>query len=174
MDERTLNSELEAGNYKLPLKPIHRDAMLDLVLAWGTLDGALSMLLSTVMGLQYHEAADTIGRKKGSLKFLEMCDLIKQDDFDGEAAKAVKFLKKHKKLYERHSKPRNKIAHGHCAGYLLADDNFVVFAIFERTGEEGLAVDAVPVEEMERATKWGEAFTTFILNLLNRLDSEAE
>jgi len=54
----------------------------------------------------------------------------------------------------------------------LADDNYVVFAIFERTGQEGLAVDAIPVEEMERATKWGEAFTTFIVNMLNRLDGE--
>ncbi|KAF0170319.1 MAG: hypothetical protein FD162_3585 [Rhodobacteraceae bacterium] len=47
MDERTLNSELEAGNFNLPLKPLHREAMLDLVLAWGTLDGVLGMLLQS-------------------------------------------------------------------------------------------------------------------------------
>ncbi len=171
MDERTLNSELEAGNYKLPLAPIHREAMLDLVLAWGTLDGALAMLLARVMEVPYHEAADTIGKQSGSGKLAEMIRLIKQRD---SAEEAIKFIKKHKKLYERHSKPRNKIAHGHCAGYLLADENFVVFALFERTGEEGLTVDAVPIEEMQRATKWGEALATFILKTLNRLDSEDE
>ena len=169
MDERTLNHELEAGNYTPALKPFHREAMLDLVLAWGTLDGALAMLLAHLMRVPYHEAADNIGKQSGSGKLAEMIRLIKQLD---SAEKAIKFLKKHKRLYERHSKPRNKIAHGHCAGYLLADDNYVVFAIFERTGQEGLAVDAVPVEEMERATKWGEAFTTFIVNMLNRLDGE--
>ena len=169
MDERTLNSELEAGNFKLPLKPLHREAMLDLVLAWGTLDGALAMLLAHVMGLPYHEAADTIGKQNGSGKLAEMIRLIKQRD---SAEDAAKFLKKHIKLYERHSKSRNKIAHGHCAGYLLADENYVVFAIFERVAEENLAVDAVPVEEMERATKWGEAFAAFIDQMLNRLDGE--
>ena len=171
MDEKTLYAELEAGNYKLPLTPLHREAMLDLVLAWGTLDGALAMLLAQLMQVPYHEAADLIGKQSGSGKLAEMIRLIKQFD---SAEKATKFLKNHKRLYERHSKPRNKIAHGHCAGYLLADDNFVVFAIFERNGQEGLTVDAVPVEEMERATKWGEAFTTFIVNMLNRIDSEDE
>tara|TARA_R110002124_G_scaffold270245_1_gene438642 strand:- start:605 stop:1165 length:561 start_codon:yes stop_codon:yes gene_type:complete len=169
MDERTLNNELEAGNYTPALKPIHREAMLDLVLVWGTLDGALAMLLAHLMEVPYHEAADTIGKQSGSGKLAEMIRLIRQLN---SAEKATKFLKKHKKLYERHSKPRNKIAHGHCAGYLLADENFVVFALFERTGEDGLTVDAVPIEEMERATKWGEAFKTFILDMLNRLDSE--
>ena len=114
MDERTLNSELEAGNFKLPLKPLHREVMLDLVLAWGTLDGALAMLLAHIMGLPYHEAADTIGKQNGSGKLAEMIRLIKQRD---SAEDAAKFLKKHKKFYERHSKSRNKIAHGHCAGY---------------------------------------------------------
>ncbi|MGR3793695.1 hypothetical protein [Vannielia sp. SX4] len=171
MDEKTLNQELEAGNYRLPLKPPHREAMLDLVLAWGTLDGVLAMLLAHVMGVSYHEAADTIGKQSGSGKLAEMIRLINQQD---SAEEASKFLKKHKKLYERHSKPRNKIAHGHCAGYLVADDNYVLFAIFERVGSDNVAVDAVPIEEMERATKWGTAFGAFIVRMIERLDGEAK
>lgn len=66
------------------------------------------------------------------------------------------------------------IAHGHCAGYLTADETFVVFAIFERVGEENLAVEAVPIEEMERAVKWCETFAAFIVQMLNRLDGEEE
>ena len=54
MDERTLNNELEAGNYTPALKPIHREAMLDLVLVWGTLDGALAMLLAHLMEVPCH------------------------------------------------------------------------------------------------------------------------
>jgi hypothetical protein len=172
MDNKTLAREREAGNYTLPLKPMYRDAMLDLVLAWGTLDGALAMLLATIIGLPYHRAADTIGKQRGSGKLAEMIRLIKQHD-SAEAEKAAKFLGKHKKHSERHSKLRNKIAHGHCAGYLLADENYVVFALFERVDDAHLAVDAVPVEEMERATKWGNDFSADIVKVLNRLDSEA-
>lgn len=121
------------------------------------------------MGLSYHEAADTIGKQNGSGKLAEMIRLIKQRD---SAEDSAKLLKNHKKLYERHSKSRNKIAHGRCAGYLLADENYIVFTIFERVGDENLAVDAVPIDEMERATKWGEAFSAFIFQMLNRLDGE--
>ncbi|MCC5975206.1 MAG: hypothetical protein JJT81_14295 [Rubellimicrobium sp.] len=165
MDSKQLAHELKAGKVELPLKPIHRDAMLDLVLAWGTLDGALAMLLADIMRLPYHEAADTIGKQGGSGKLAEMIRLIRQSD---SAKDAVKFLKKHKNLYERYSKPRNRIAHGHCAGYLLADENYVVFVVFERVGHEDLAVDAVPVEEMERATRWGKEFAAFIVQMGRR------
>lgn len=101
MDKRTHNSELEAGNYKLPLTPLHREAMLDLVLAWGTLNGAEATLLAQLVQVPYHEAADLIGKQIGSGKPAEMIRLIKQVD---SAEKATKFLKKHKGLYDRHSK----------------------------------------------------------------------
>lgn len=94
MDEQTLNREIVAGNFTLPLRTIHREPMLDLVLAWGTLDGALAMLLAHTMELPYHEAADTIGKQSGSGKLHKMIRLIKQRDSAGEA---TKFLKKAQK-----------------------------------------------------------------------------
>lgn len=169
MDSNLLHQELESGNYRLPLKPSHREAMLDLVLAWGTLDGALAMLLAAVMGVPDHEAADIIGKQSGSGKLAETIRLMKSGSAD---EKAVKFLKKNKTAYERHSKPRNRISHGHCAGYLSADENYVVFAIFERVGSDNLAVEAIPTDEMERATQWGKAFTSFIFTLLANLEKQ--
>lgn len=119
MDTSQLNRELEAENYTLPLKPIHREAMLDLVLAWGTLDGVLGMLLAKFLNLPLHEAADEIGKQNGSAKLAEVIKIISQV----EAGKNFsKLLRKHKKTYEKYSKPRNKIAHGHCPGYLLCDE----------------------------------------------------
>lgn len=53
----------------------------------------------------------------------------------------------------------------------MADESYVVFTIFERV-DEGMAVDAVPIEEMERATKWGNAFASVIMQILDRLDPE--
>ncbi|KCV83590.1 hypothetical protein ATO10_02480 [Actibacterium atlanticum] len=169
LDANKLESELGAENFALPLKPVHREAMLDLVLTWGTLDGMLAMLLAHMMGVSYSEAADTIGKKSGSGKLAEMIRLIK----DRESAREFSnFLKRHKRQYERHSVLRNRIAHGHCAGYLLADDNYVIFAMFERHGDTNMAVDAVPVEEMERATKWGKALAEFIMRTIDKLDDE--
>lgn len=171
MDEVTLNRELEAGKLKLPLKPIHRDAMLDLVLAWGTLDGVLGMLLAKFLNLPLHEAADQIGKQNGSAKLAEVIKIVSQAEA-GE--KFAKLLRKHKKTYEKYSKERNKIAHGHCAGYLLCDENYIVFAVFERVaGGESMATDAVPIEVMERATKWGEMFGAWIMNLLSGLEQSS-
>ena len=168
MNEPELVAELDAGNVALPLKQPHRDAMLALVLAWGTLDGALAMLLATIMGKPYHETADLIGKQNGSAKLAEITRLIK-----GHAAAeaTVKFLKRHKKNYEKYSVPRNRIAHGRCAGYLTRDENYIVFLVFERVGERDLAVDAVPLEELVRARRWGEAFTAWIFQALERLQS---
>ncbi|KAF0170318.1 MAG: hypothetical protein FD162_3584 [Rhodobacteraceae bacterium] len=123
------------------------------------------------MNLPLHEAADEIGKQNGSAKLAEVIKIISQVEAGKNFAK---LLRKHKKTYEKYSKPRNKIAHGHCAGYLLCDENYVVFAVFERVaGSENMAADAVPVEEMERATKWGGMFAAWIMNLLSGLETRS-
>ena len=48
------------------LEQRHRDAMLDLVLAWGSLDGALGMLLSRVLGVPLDQGAKLIGKLPNS------------------------------------------------------------------------------------------------------------
>lgn len=170
MDVKRLNNELSKGAYALPLKDFQRNAMIDLVLAWGTLDGVLGMLLGKFLNLPLQEAADEIGKQNGSAKLAEVIRIISQLD----AGKAfANQLRRHKKTYEKYSKPRNRIAHGHCAGYLTSDENYVIFAVFERVDIEYLAADAVPIEEMERATKWGQMFAAWLLRILERLDSES-
>jgi len=44
---------IDPNDIMLDFEQRHRDAMLDLVLAWGSLDGALGMLLSCVLGIPF-------------------------------------------------------------------------------------------------------------------------
>jgi hypothetical protein len=144
------------------LEQAHRDAMLDLVLAWGSLDGALGMLLSRVLGVSLEEGAEIIGRLPNSAR-LDKIRKILRDAAGGE--NAARTMKKHKQDYERHSFARNRIAHSHCVGAWTRNTEFVVFAAFEKVGDNALALDAISIQEMQRATRWGRAMTAFALKL---------
>lgn len=151
------------------LEQRHRDAMLDLVFAWGTMDGALGMLLSRVLGVPIVEGAELIGKLRGSAKLEKVRKALRNVPGGADAAR---IMKKHKKDYERHSGVRNRIAHSHCAGVWTRDRDFIVFAVFEKFEDNALAVDAIPIQEMQRATRWGKAMTALALKLADIPDAE--
>ena len=148
------------------LEQRHRDVMLDLVLAWGSLDGALGMLLSSLQGNPFDEGAQAIGTSTNSAKLREIRKIL-QDTPGGADAAGV--MEKHEEAYKRHSFPRNRIAHSRCAGIWTQDPRFIVFQNFEKVEENELAVYAIPIEEMQRATRWGEAMTKLALRLADAL-----
>ncbi len=152
------------------LEQRHRDAMLDLVLAWGSLDGAFGILLSRVQGLPLDQGAELIGRLSSSRKLEEVCKVFRNTPGGADAAR---IMKKHKKNYELHSRPRNRIAHSRCVGVWTRDRDFIVFATFEKVGDNELAVDATPIQEMQRATRWGRAMRDMALKLADALSAEA-
>ena len=144
------------------LEQRHRDVMLDLVLTWGTLDGALGMLLSRVLGVPFVEGAELIGTSSNAAKLTKARKILRNAPGGADAAR---IMKKHEKTYERYSFPRNRIAHSRCAGVWMQDRHFIVFQNFEKVGDDELAVYAIPIEEMQRATRWGRAMTHFALKL---------
>jgi len=145
---------IQPHDIELELEPRHREVMLDLILAWGSLDGGLGMMLARVLGIPMVDGAEFIAKMPASARFAEMRRLMLKAPDGGEAAR---MLKKHKKSYERYSQFRNFIAHSHCAGIWTKDRDYVVFATYERVNADGLAIDAVPLDEMRRATVWGRA-----------------
>lgn len=151
---------IEPEDIECELEQRHRDAMLDLVLAWGSLDGALGMMLSRTIGIPLIDGAELIGKMPASARFAQMRKLMLANPGGAEAART---LKKHKRSYERYSTPRNFVAHSHCAGVWTKDRDYVVFATFEKVEPDGLAVDAVPLDEMKRATAWGRAMAKVAL-----------
>jgi len=51
--------------------------MLDLVLTWATIDGALSMLVANVREIPWVEAADDVRKRRGSAKLYEVIQALK-------------------------------------------------------------------------------------------------
>lgn len=163
---KKLIDEINSGEYGNPLKQFHRDAMLDLVLAWGSLDGALTMLVSAFTGEDLHNTASRLLKVKGTTKLLEIARILEENEQDSQMAKNFKRLKKR---YDKHSKPRNRIAHGHCAGYLLGDEQYLVFAVAEPEGVDQMVAEAIPVEEIIAATEYGQTLTAFASRTAEKL-----
>lgn len=157
-------TDIDPDDIQPQLDQRHRDAMLDLILAWGELDGALGMFLSRVLGLPLVQGAELIGRESGSAKLAKAVQILRDAP---NAEGATSFLRKHKKMYERFSKPRNRIAHSNCIGVWPQDRKFVVFAVFEKVDDNSLALEAIPIQEMQRATRWGKAMTALALKIAN-------
>ena len=134
------------------LEQRHRDAMLDLVLAWGSLDGALGVLLSDVLGVPLDQGAELIGGRPSSGKLAEVVKFLRNAPGGAEPAR---IMKKYKKQYERHAGTRNFIAHSDCKGVWTLDRNYIVFMKFEKVETNELAIYAISIEEMQRATRWG-------------------
>ncbi len=152
------------------LEQRHRDAMLDLVLAWGSLDGAFGMLLSCVRDLPLDQGAELIGKLPSSAKLAEVCKVLRNAPGGTDAAR---IMKKHMKSYELHSRPRNRIAHSRCVGVWTRNRDFIVFATFQKVADNELAVDLIPIQEMQRATRWGRAMRDMVLKLVDALSPEA-
>ena len=141
-----------------------RDAMLDLVLAWGSLDGALAMLLTRMVGVPFEEGAALVGKMPGSAVFAEMHRALKAAPGGADAAR---LMKRHKRAYERHSDIRNHIAHSHLAGVQRSDPDRLVFAVYQRCGDGGLVVDAVHIDQVRRATRWGRAMRVYAMRVVD-------
>jgi hypothetical protein len=138
-----------------------RDAMLDCILAWASLDGALSMLWARVSDKPLVDAADAIGRSPATSKLVQMRAIAKEVG----AHEAATILKQYKRAYETHVKIRNCIAHSRCAGVWTANPAYCVFMVFERRAGDELGIDLIPIHEMRRSTEWAETMTVRALEL---------
>jgi hypothetical protein len=138
------------------LEQRHRDAMLDVILAWGSLDGALGMMLARIVGITPVEAAELVEKMPATARLAEMRRIMLKSTAP-HAADAARTLKKHKKSYEALAPVRNMIAHSHCVGYWRKHPDYVVFLTFQKVGPDALAVDGLNVHGMHHATRWARA-----------------
>lgn len=153
---------VEAHEVDVALEPRHRDAMLEFILAWASLDGALGMMLSTSLGVNFARGARLLLKEPASARFAAMRRLMQATPNGEEAARKIK---KYKRKYERYSKLRNIIAHSHCGGVWTRDRDYIVFATFEAVSDDELGIDAIPIDEMVRATVWGREMAKVALSI---------
>ena len=145
-----------AGRFQVDdLQPIltadARDAMLDLVLRWASLDGAVSQLFAAAFGKIDEEHADEVTNEKMSVK-LRKIELALRPMLPGLAATISKL----KKQAERYGQLRDTIAHCHCAGMLKSKPDYIIFLRYRRHKTGGLIVDAIPIEKVNSATQFAE------------------
>lgn len=150
--------------YAAPLGQEHRDVMLDLILAWASLDGALGLLLAKVTDLTPSDCAFLVEKDGTGTKFNEIAKALRQEPRGGPAASKIR---RYKKRYEKHSVLRNHVAHSRCVGCLAADPAYLIFLKFERFDEGSLRVDLVPLEDLRHATVWGNALHELVMRLVD-------
>jgi hypothetical protein len=137
-----------------PLEERHRAAMLELILIWGTLDGAIGILLSKMKGLPYTVGADQFAELSTSKRFEEVRKMLATSSAPG-TADAARLWRRRKKTYEKHSSIRNFIAHSHCPGIWKRHEDVILFAPFRHHRDNLMQLHLVPIQDMERAGRWG-------------------
>lgn len=121
-------------------------AMLDLVLAWARVDTTIAQLATAAFNMDPTVGAVIFGRMPVPDRLRKMRELNLQLGRTSSASE----LRKLKKHYEEHSKPRNTIAHAACVGFLRKPDR-IVFLPFESEGSFGkLAVEVIPIAVMKK------------------------
>ena len=154
------------GNIECDLEQHHRDAMLDLILVWGSLDGAIKTLLSDLKGYNLQEGADRFEKMSASKAIGEIRDVYRNKYGHMQEGQSIASnWRKIKKKYERHSKARNTIAHSHCVGFLKDHPNYIIFLPFKRHADDLMACDCVPMEQMHVAQTWGEKLKEGVMRI---------
>lgn len=141
--------------------------MLDLILAWASLDGALGMLLSPTLQIEAVEGAESHGKMRGSMKLNEIRKVLRERNASDQI---LKIFKRFKRQYEQHSEPRNRVAHSHCVGFSKKDPEYMVFLPYERASDTALAVEAVSIESMKVAADWGNRLRELALKLMEPIE----
>lgn len=151
-----------------PLEQRHRDAILDLVLAWAGLDDALTVFLAPIFGIPLAEFANRYGQENGSTKLQAVSVHLRQAPA-GEQWGTT--FRKVKKRYERHSKLRNRIAHSRCVGVSAEDPDYIVFRVCQKHGDDALAVEAISIQAIKAAAKWGEKVGDHLLLVAEKIEA---
>lgn len=140
--------------------------MLDLLLRWASLEGAVSQFSAATFDQDDEEHADEITNRKMSMKLREI-DLALRPHLPELAA----VIGKLKKEAERYGKLRDTIAHCHCAGMLKSKPRYLVFLRYRRHTLGGLSVDHVPLEMFDEAKRFAEHVRSVVERLNDAIRS---
>lgn len=144
-----------------------RDAMLDLVLAWASLDMATAFFLASLSGLDPDLGAEKYGRKEIADKFKRTSKLL---DEAGEHDRSAE-IKKIAEAYPSKALYRRRIAHARCAGVRKSDPEKLVFLPYEREGAPGnLAIEIFDVSLLIDARNWADAVHGYLMAMVDQAD----
>lgn len=153
-----------AESIRRPIPRSVRVLMADLILAWARVDSSIAQLSGAAFALDATASAIVFRRTSVADRIMKLRELNVQLG-RLEQAKVLRALKKD---YEAHSRVRNLLAHAACAGMLKANPPRLVFLPFEAEGGFGkLAIEVVPLIELEKSIRWGARLERNIITMLD-------
>lgn len=149
-----LLSEAEAivaGDLERNLPNDVREVLLDVILAWASLDMATAFFVASVCELTPDEGADKFGRKEIADKLKRASKALQTRGKEDLASKVREVAH----IYPDKALLRRRIAHSRCAGVRKSLPNRIIFLPFEREGPRGnLAVEIIDISKFADAAKW--------------------
>lgn len=153
VEQRDLSSFDSAKIDRQGLRRKHRLAMIDCILAWASFDSQFRAMITAVEQRPLDEGARDYGRLPTSVGWTKLRQALRDRGATPEVLERINVLRKG---FDHHVQPRNFIAHAGCIGTWREDADYIVFAPFEATGD-GMTILRVPLEEIERSTRWAKA-----------------
>jgi hypothetical protein len=156
--------DLSPENLTFNLDSNSREAILDLVLAWGRYDGLISQWLLHAFGLSLDSGSILLGNMDTRTKLDRLKGLYQHHGMKSAVANIAKLQKAHLEYVDI----RNLIAHSGCAGQVKSHPWMVAFAPVKTTKGllDTMIIEAVSVTRMHNAERWAQetsdALFTFI------------
>lgn len=140
-----------AGDLERNLPDDVRKVLLDVILAWASLDMATGFFVASVCGLTPDEGADKFGRKEISDKLKRASKTLQNRGKEELASKVCEIAD----VYPDKALLRRRIAHSRCAGVRKSLPHRIIFLPFEREGPPGnLAVEIIDISKFADAARW--------------------
>jgi hypothetical protein len=139
--------------------------MLALILAWAHLDGALCLWVARKFGVRDDYVAILLGRADSQAKLSRLQKLY---TLEGDQEMAAE-IRRMRKAHDKHVTSRNTVAHSSFRGSLKREPDRLIFAVYEVAQLGELSIHAVPIEEMDRSTKWAHRLAERIEKIMAEL-----
>ena len=78
-------------------------------------------------------------------------------------------IKAMRRGHEKHVGPRNTLAHSSFRGTLKHEPDRLIFAAYEAVKLGELAIDAVPIEVMDRSSRWAHTLAERVEKIMDGL-----
>lgn len=143
-----------------------RETMLELILAWAYLDGALALWVAAKFDIPADKCAVLLGRTDGKGKLRKLQKLY---DLQGHKDVAAE-IRKSGKIYDEQVARRNTLAHAGCWGSLHSNPERIVFAAYEvhRLGQ--LAIEVIPLSTMKQSSNWARLYAVQVEGILRAMN----
>jgi len=164
----------DVADFVMPLEASHRDVMLNLILCWAEIDGAVRILLADVSGIPLTEAANKFGFSSSAKNLKQIRRAFGSCEGFADSTIVSEKLHKYEAAFNEYSDIRHAIAHSKCLGYYMTNREYILFSTFKQVSSEMMALDWIKVSDMQAAITWGNEYRKLLTRLSEILHSRVD